>query len=240
MSGWIALHRGWRDCEAFEDDATPMSEREAWVWLIENAAWKDTRRRNMKGERIDVRRGQFHTSLRTLGDTFGWGKNKVSRYLEKLVRYGMVGTASGQSGVLITICNYDRYQDISENKEVVPGTVAGQSRDTQEQGKQDSVSNETGVPPADTVKAIFDLGVTLLAASGHDERASRSIVGRWRKDHTDSAVLEALLDCQARRISNPVEWMPRRLGAAARNPAPGGNARALIEQTRRYANGGTR
>lgn len=219
MSGWIALHRGWRDCEAFEDDPGPLSEREAWVWLIENAAWKATRRRNSKGERIEINRGQFHTSLRTLGDAFGWGKNKVARFLDKLVRFEMVGTVAGQSGLLITIVNYDKYQEVSEPEQETTGTVAGQSRDTQEQGKQDSASNEAGVPPADTVKAIFDIGVTLLAASGHDERAARSIVGRWRKAHTDARVLEALLDCQARRISNPVEWMPARLGGKSAAPS---------------------
>jgi len=208
-----------------------MSQREAWVWLIENAAWKDTRRRNMKGERIEVLRGQFHTSLRTLGDTFGWGKNKVARFLDKLVLYGMVGTVSGQSGMLITICNYDKYQTVDSDKEVMLGTAPGQSRDTQEQGKQDSASNEAGVPPADTVKAIFELGVTLLAASGHDQRAARSIVGRWRKDHSDARVLEALIDCQARRITNPLEWMPRRLSNSGGPPA----ASDLIEQGRRYA-----
>lgn len=221
MSGWIALHRGWRDCEAFEDADEPMSQREAWVWLIENAAWKDTRRRNMKGERIEVKRGQFHTSLRTLGDVFGWGKNKVARYLDKLVRYGMVGTASGQSGLLITICNYDKFQDVRDDAEVVTGTASGQSRDTQEQGKQESSPNGEGVPPADTVKAIFDIGVTLLAASGHDQRSSRSIVGRWRKDHSDAAVLDALLRCQAQRISNPVEWMPKALAGMRSQPVPG-------------------
>lgn len=233
MSGWIALHRGWRDCEAFEDDDVPMSQREAWVWLIENVAWKETRRRTMKGERIVVARGQFHTSLRTLGDTFGWGKNKVSRYLEKLVLCGMIGTVAGQSGLLITICNYDEYQNVVEPKEVVLGTVAGQSRDTQEQGKQDSASSEAGVPPTDTVKAIFELGVTLLVASGQIDRAARSIVGRWRKDYGDARTLEALLDCQARRISNPVEWVPRRLLASG--PTPQTAAADLIAQGSLYA-----
>lgn len=227
MSGWIALHRGWRDNDVFADDV--MSEREAWVWLIESAAWKDTVRRNAKRERIDVRRGQFHTSLRTLGTVFGWGKNKVARYLDRLVLAEMVGTVAGQSGLLITICNYDKYQSVTESKEAMLGTVAGQSRDTQEQGKHLSASNEAGVPPVDTVKAIFDLGVTLLTASGHDERASRSIVGRWRKEYGDPRVLEALLDPVTKTKSDPVSWMPRRMGTAPANALSD-----LAEQSSRY------
>lgn len=135
MSGWIKLHRGWRDCEVF-GGAEPMSEREAWVWLIEHAAWKDTRRRTAKGERIEVKRGQYHTSLRTLGDTFGWGKNKVARFLDRLVEHEMIGTVAGQSGILVTICNYSKYQDEEVAEEPSCGTVAGQSRDTQEERKE--------------------------------------------------------------------------------------------------------
>jgi hypothetical protein len=230
MSGWICLHRGWRDCEAFGNAKEPMSEREAWIWLIETAAWKPTVRRSAKGEEIAIARGQLHTSLRALGTVFGWGKNKVDRYLARLAHHAMIGTLSGPNGLVITICNYDKYQDVQQARGTDAGTVAGQSRDTQEQGKQDSAPNGAGVPPVDTVKALWDLGITLLTASGHDERASRSIVGRWRKDFGDAETLVALTECQARRIMNPVEWVPRRLGA----PKPGSHLQALLDQSARY------
>lgn len=231
MTGWIRLHRGWRKCEAFEDDAEPLTQRDAWVWLIEFAAWKDCFRRTAKGERIKVSRGQFHTSLRNLGSAWKWGKWKVQRYLERLEDNDMIRTAYGQSGVMITICNYAKYQDVPDNQDDNNRTATGQLPDTQEQRKQDSPSNEGGVPPTDTVKTIFEIGVSLLEASGNSAKAARSIVGRWRKDHTDARVLEALLDCQARRISNPVEWMPKRLTSAGSQ----GGASELIEQGKRYA-----
>lgn len=134
MTGWIRLHRGWRDCDVFGDE--PMTEREAWVWLIEKAAWKPCIRRSAKGERIQIERGQFHTSLRNLGEAWGWGKNKVDRFLTRLEDHEMVGTVAGQSGCTITICNYDTYQDARDSSDHEAGTVAGQSRDTQEEGKE--------------------------------------------------------------------------------------------------------
>lgn len=232
MSGWICLHRGWRDNEVFGGPEV-MSEREAWSWLIETAAWKPTVRRSAKGERVEIARGQLHTSLRALGTVFGWGKNKVDRFLSRLAKHSMIGTASDPNGLIVTICNYDKYQDVQPTRGTVTGTVAGQSRDTQEQGITSSASNEAGVPPTDTVKAIWELGITLLVASGQTDRAARSIVGRWRKDHGDARTLEAMLDCQARRISNPVEWMPRRLAAAANQaPAPSDFARRVLEKRR--------
>jgi hypothetical protein len=75
-----------------------------------------------------------------------------------------------------------------------------------------SVSNDTGEPP-DIPKMIFDLGIGLLVAAGHKDREARSILGKWRRDFGDSAVLSALMDCQAKNIANPVEWMPKRLKA---------------------------
>jgi len=140
MSGWIVLARGWRDDEVF-DECGPLSEREAWVWLLEKAAWKKCHRRNAKGERITVERGQFHTSLRNLSTAFGWSKNKVARYLDKLADYGLIGTVAGQSGCMITICNYSKYQDQRDSLSAENGTVAGQSRDTQEQRKQRKQEN---------------------------------------------------------------------------------------------------
>jgi hypothetical protein len=135
VTGWIALHRGWRDCDVFAD-GEPMSEREAWLWLIEKAAWKQCHRRNAKGERITIERGQIHVSLRALETAFGWGKNKVARYIERLQDHEMIGTVSGQSGTVITICNYDRYQVDRDSLEPETGTAKGQTRDTHKEGKQ--------------------------------------------------------------------------------------------------------
>lgn len=90
-----------------------------------------------------------------------------------------------------------------------------------------SIPNGMGVPPVDTVKAIWDIGITLLTASGHEERAARSIVGRWRKEHGDGKTLAALIDCQAKSITNPVEWMAKVL-----NASPSGTS--LLDQAQRY------
>lgn len=225
MSGWLALHRGWRDCDAFEPRRDPMADEDAWLWLIEHTAWKPIRRTGGQGQVVSLERGQIHISDRALSTAFHWDKKRVRRFIERLEAHSMVRAHRDQSGTILTICNYDKYQQVEQRE----GPVKDQQRTTQEQGKQVSASNEAGVPPADTVKAIFDIGVTLLAASGHDQRSSRSIVGRWRKDYTDARVLEALLDCKARQITDPVTWIPKRLGST-----PSNGLDALREQSARY------
>lgn len=134
MSGYVRLHRGWRDSDVFADE--PMSEREAWLWLIEHAAWKPITRSNAKRERVRIERGQLHVSLRALEKAFGWGKNKVARYIQRLCDHDMLGTASGQSGTILTILNYSKYQDERDSRDTEAGTASGQSRDTHKEGKE--------------------------------------------------------------------------------------------------------
>lgn len=199
MSGWIVLARGWRDDEVF-DDCGPVSEREAWLWLIEKAAWKTCYRRNSKGERITVERGQFHTSLRNLSTAFGWGKNKVARYLEKLVDHGLIGTVAGQSGCMITICNYGKYQDKRDSKEGDGGTVAGQSRDTQEQRKQD-IPFPKGKGEVNSDKKFWDDATAYLGPK------SRGVIGKWLKNSTQADVAGWIAAAQVERAVDPIAYI---------------------------------
>lgn len=132
MSGWIRLYRGWHDNELFSNDA--FCERAAWAWLLSNAAWKDTRRVGPQGDLVEVKEGEFHTSLRSLAKAWNWDKNKVSRFLKRATMCGNIGTSAGQGGMHITICNWGKYQGERDKLEPASGTRTGQARDTQEEG----------------------------------------------------------------------------------------------------------
>lgn len=84
--------------------------------------------------------------------------------------------------------------------------------------KPDTLSNESAADAAAIIKDLYDLGVAVLGAAGHTDRQARSLIGRWRKDHGDGPVLSALTDAHSGSISNPVEWIPKRL--KARGSAP--------------------
>ena len=62
---------------------------------------------------------------------FKWQKNKVDRYLKKLVLWGMVeiGTSNGTGQNIITICNYNEYQKKNGKNGTEIGTETGQERD---------------------------------------------------------------------------------------------------------------
>lgn len=110
--GWIQLHRRIFDHDMF--DGEPMSSREAFIWLVANAAYKDTTHR-VGSKRVLVPRGSIVTTLRELASAFGWESDKrVRGFLARLCDEGMVAVgSSGQrrwSRTHIEILNYDDHQ----------------------------------------------------------------------------------------------------------------------------------
>jgi hypothetical protein len=140
MSGFIKLYRGWHKSDLFTDKE-PYCDRAAWLWLVENAAWKDVVRYNHKGESVMIERGQIHVSLSSLETTFNWSKKKVRGFLVRLEIRHMAGIKRAQDGTTITICNYCKYQDVPDAQGHSQGTVKGTARaqlgHTQEEHKKE-------------------------------------------------------------------------------------------------------
>lgn len=134
--GFYAMHRGWQFDRDFEDD--PFSRRDAWVWLIENAAHKDSE--IMVGKKPCIlQAGQLMHSVRYLADQWKWPLTRTQRLLDQFQKSGKI-TRSKYLHVkrvsetrsksaenrdfetlfetpynVITICNYVKYQAVSKN-----------------------------------------------------------------------------------------------------------------------------
>lgn len=139
MAGYIKLYRGSRDTDGLMP-SKHFSDWEAWVWLIENAAWKPTTRFNAKGEEIAIGRGEMHVSYASLASAFGWTIKRVRGFLVRLEAVKKVALQRAQSGTLLTICNYELFQgqdvDVGHTEGHSQGTVRAQSGHTQEEGKE--------------------------------------------------------------------------------------------------------
>lgn len=113
MSGWIRVDRKIWDDDSFKRE--PMSEREAFIWMVANAAWADTTHR-VGGEAIAVQRGSFITTLRELQSAFMWRSDaRVRGFLKRLenertIERTTVGPTNAPK-THVTICNYARFQD---------------------------------------------------------------------------------------------------------------------------------
>lgn len=123
--GVFAVDRGIFDHDVFADE--PFTEREAWVWLIGEAAFRSCRVR-VGTARIELARGQLAHSLRFLAKRWKWGLSSVQRFLSRIEKEGMIGTVSGTGITIITICKYDSYQRVSLPDETPGDTPPVQQR----------------------------------------------------------------------------------------------------------------
>lgn len=189
MSGWIRLHRGWRDCDAFSYE--PASEREAWVHLLETAAWKPMVRRCGKGDVVEVGRGQLHTAERTLANMWQWDRKRVKRFLNRLEKYSMISQKTGPSGNLITICNYDEYQTEGTINGTVNGTTQGPSEDHPRTTQEERKERKEGKEEKKSGDYEFEGAVIRLSAKHY---------GEWRK------VYSAIPDLRSELYSLDAWW----------------------------------
>jgi hypothetical protein len=109
MSRWVRI-----DCDIFDHelfDQSELSEREAWIWLITRAAWKDTRHR-IGADMVPVPRGSMFATLRQLASAWGWKSDyRVRSFLDSLEKEAMIKRYANAGKTQITICNYSKFQD---------------------------------------------------------------------------------------------------------------------------------
>lgn len=143
MTGYYQMQRGWQDHDLFAGDE--YSRRDAWEWLVANAAWKDTKTR-IGGKSVMLKRGQLSHSIRFMAEKWGWSRSKTHRFLCDLKIETMIETGLGQWQDIITICNYDKFQAETKNSETIPETTSetrlGQGWDKEEEGKKERIISE--------------------------------------------------------------------------------------------------
>ena len=141
MSGFIILDRS-----AFEHPLLKDGDRfRAFFWMVAKACWKPTPF-DIGGRIITLQRGQFCASVRGMADEWGWSKSAVDRFLTRLETETMIERKAGHGKLVITICNYSKYQDTGEagrdGSGTASGTAAGQQRDIKEQGNKGTIEEE--------------------------------------------------------------------------------------------------
>lgn len=132
MSGTVNIARALLKHEAFKDQ--PFTEREAFMWLVMEASWKE-RVKRVGNVTVTLERGQLAASVRFMAEAWQWEKSTVDRFLQRLKKRDMIGTDSGTGVNVITVCNYNEYQG-DESASGTPnkpkrdssGTAAGQTR----------------------------------------------------------------------------------------------------------------
>lgn len=148
--GWIKTYRKIQDCWIWQIDK-PFDERSAWIDLLLSANHKQVKIQ-FNGELILVERGQFITSVRKLSDKWKWNKDKTLKFLRLLESDKMIKRDSDKYRTLITIENYEVYQDKADTERTVEGApqgTVGGTQDGQEPATNKNEKNEKNIikPP---------------------------------------------------------------------------------------------
>jgi hypothetical protein len=114
--GRFTLDRRIFDWEWWGDDNTTIT----FLTLVGHANYKDTKFRG-----VVVKRGQYVGSLETLSLQTKRSVQKIRTSLKKLKKTGEIVVKSTNKGTIITIVNYDKYQDF--------GSVAQENQQTNQQ-----------------------------------------------------------------------------------------------------------
>ncbi|MDG5767379.1 hypothetical protein QA596_07880 [Balneolales bacterium ANBcel1] len=129
MNGWILLHRKFFEHMLWEENRE-FSRAEAWLDLLQMARWKnDEASKIIKGSVIKWKRGQLVASVRFLRKRWGWRSiSKVEGFLKLLENEEMIMREKKTHIGRVTICNYNRYQDVKDTGKDTLKTVKGQNR----------------------------------------------------------------------------------------------------------------
>ena len=216
MSGHYRMARGWQEHEVFGND--PYSRRDAWVWIIEHAAWTD-HTIIVGGKRLTLRRGQLCHAYRHLADTWKWSVAAVQRYVARLQANTMIGCSADTGRLVITVCNYEIYQAGRRSADTEPDTrddtpagVPTDTRETSDQRQTDTrpirdrytADTETGT---EKPKDFQEVDATPDTPVGGGASATRSETGTKKKEENKKKELIGGEDARARE-ERPVPDTP--------------------------------
>lgn len=142
--------------------------------------------------------------------------------------------------------NERKSNDNSENDQASLEPALSDPQAILEARNQSSVDKSTAGKPAqnDPAKELFDLGVSILTEAGTPEPRARSLIGKWRKAaNDDGKILTAFMECRAKAVSEPVEWLTQRLSPSRYVSKSGheyrGDARSVMREAEKRADWGT-
>ena len=109
--GWVKL---WREQFTHEvSERKPWCDGYAWSYLYSQANYKPGVV-NFRNQYIPVERGQFITSFLKLQQIFGWSRQRTYSWVSSLATRQMVTYRATNRFLVITICNYEKYQGIDD------------------------------------------------------------------------------------------------------------------------------
>jgi len=158
----------------------PPHVREIWDWLIKEVNHIDS---------CKIKRGQTMRSLRDIQEGLRWyvgyrkevySKSKCEMATKWLTKRGMITTTKTTRGMIITVCNYEFYQDPknyeTNNETNTKPTRNQQPSDTINKNKKNVRNNKGGFE--ESFQTFWD---TFHEKTGKQKTDKESAIKHWKK-----------------------------------------------------------
>jgi len=133
LNGWLKVHRKMLDHWVSEEPELFAM----WMRLLLEANHSD-KKTMFNGALVEIQRGQTLFGLEAFEAKSGISRKKLRRYLDMLEKDGMIGRQRTNKYSVISIVNYDMYQD--EGSQMAG---QGQAKGNQRAGKKTPISPES-------------------------------------------------------------------------------------------------
>lgn len=107
MDGWIKLYRKITENPLYFSE--PFTRLQAWIDLLVIAN-NEENYIYVRGNKVQVKRGQIAKTQDTLAERWKWSRGKVIRFLDELQKNGQIVQQKSRLITLISVINYERYQ----------------------------------------------------------------------------------------------------------------------------------
>lgn len=133
-----------------------FSRFEAWVYMIQLAAWRQRRYQTTKYGTIELERGQFVASIRHLAGRWQWTVKTVRGYLAAGEKSGKIRAQQvTQAGTVYLLVNYDAYQSTPTDEGTAKGTPRAHLGHKREASKAITALTTLSDSPEDRVLAHY-------------------------------------------------------------------------------------
>jgi hypothetical protein len=186
-NGWICLHRDIQEHWLF-NFAEP-DKALAWIDLLLLANHED-KKFMVKGRVVECKRGQVAMSQVTLQKRWSMSQNKLKRFLVLLKNDAMIDFETNDLTTIITICNYNKFQD-NERPDGRPlerpdGRGTDDQTDDKQQlnnlTKQNNLYTYTREKPAENVVKKQSAKPTKKTTIPNDFTASNKVLTWYREN----------------------------------------------------------
>lgn len=127
MDGWIKLYRKITENPLYFSEA--FTRLQAWIDLL-IIANHDESYIYVRGNKVEIKRGQVGKAQDTLADRWKWSRGKVDRFLKELEKSGQIVRQKNRVMSLISIVNYEVYQCGSTTESTADKTTDDTPKDT--------------------------------------------------------------------------------------------------------------